>query len=236
MSKLELITVNELGRIEEIGPELAATYKIAFAGPPWNEVSRCINAGCSVSYLAEEAGCNCQCCGKPTVEAYSTDQLIENWQEDLREGGIIEVAYLNGDPQRATIARPTNPSELFERKYQVVTEMKDWLANRLPSELVWIEDTFANRDRQATSNLAQRGQTLKRVADYYGGMQIATRTLSEAIVASTLRDLRGVTATYIGGQGVGSSIVNSAFGNPGYDLPTVPDRRTLLRVNLGGGF
>lgn len=236
MSKLELITANEIARIQEIGPDLTATYKVAFAGPPWNEVSRCINAECSVAYLNQEAGCDCLSCGNPTVEAYSTDQLIENWQGVLSDEGIMEVAYLNGEPQRATIARPTTPGELYIRKYQNVPEMRDWLGSKLPSELVWIEDTFANMNKQPKGNLRQRGDTLNKIAKYYGGIQIATRTLSEAIVASTLRDFKGVTATYIGAQGVGSSVVNEVFSNPGYSLPSVPDRRTLMCVNLGQGL
>lgn len=236
MTKLELITSENADRVEEIGPTLAETYRVAFAGEPWNEASRCQNIDCAVTYSGDTAGCDCLSCGASLVEAYPTDQLISNWQENISDGGIIEVAYLGDEPQRATIARPTTPSELYNRKYQDVPEMRDWLTSRLPGNLIWIEDTFANRDRQAKGNLNQRGKTLTRIAEFYGGMQIATRTLSEAIVASTIRDLKGVTATYIGSRGVGSAIISGSYDNPGYALPSVPDRRTLLRINLTGAI
>lgn len=235
MSKLEIITSKNVDRINDIGPSLANTYRVAFAAEPWNEASRCQNTKCIIEFCADEPGCDCPSCGNPTKEAYSTDQLVSNWQENLRDSGLIEVAYLGSEPQRATIVRPTTAEELFERKYQNIPEMRDWLSTRLPDEFVWIEDTFANRQRQPRGNLNERGVTLRRVADYYGGMQIATRTLSEAIVGSTLRDLKGQTAVYIGSNSVGSTLVSNAFSNPGYQLPSVPDRRTLLRVDLTGG-
>lgn len=238
MSKLEIITSKNINRIKDIGPSLADTYRVAFAAEPWNEASRCPDIDCTVVYSGNLPGCSCKVCGSILEEAYQTNQLVSNWQDNLADAGLIEVSYLDdmdGEPQRATIVRPTTPEELFERKYKELPEMRDWISSRLPGEFIWIEDTFANRDRMPKGNLNERGATLKRVAEYYGGMKIATRTLSEAIVGSTLRDLKGKTAVYIGFSGVGSTLLSNTFSNPGYQLPTVPDRRTLLRVDLTEG-
>lgn len=232
MNELQFITRENAETLEQIGPDLAETYKIAFAGPPWNEVSQCPSTNCATGLTEYDVGCACPNCSSQLVEAYNSDELIETWQTIIaEENGYMEVAYKGGLPQRATIARPTDASELFSRKYASVPEMLPWLENRLREPFVWIEDTFANRERQATGNLTARGETLERIATFYGGMQIATRTLSPAIISATLRDVRPSSTVYIGSANVGADIVNRAFNNPGYELPTVPDKRTLLIIN-----
>lgn len=230
MSNLEVITRDNKDRIQVIGNDLARIYKIAFAGPPWYEVSKCASSNCTEQFSASDPGQPCVSCGELTEPAYEADELMDSWQQIIDEDGYIEVDCLDGLPQRATIARPTSPDELFDRKYAVVPAMRDVLSAILPEQFVWIEDTFADRERQATGNLVDRGATLKRVSEYYAGLQIATRTLSETIVAATVRDLKSGTVAYIGSEGVGVSTVNKYFNNPGYSLPTVPDRRTLLNV------
>lgn len=230
MSNLEVITRDNKDRIQVIGGDLARIYKIAFAGPPWYEVSKCASSNCAEQFSASDPGQPCVSCGEITEPAYTAEDLIGSWQRIIDEDGYIEVDYLDGLPQRATIARPTNPDELFDRKYATVPAMRDVLGIILPEQFVWIEDTFADRKRQVTGNLVNRGATLKRVSEYYAGLQIATRTLSEAIVAATVRDIKTGTVAYIGSEGVGASTVNTYYNNPGYSLPTVPDRRTLLNV------
>jgi hypothetical protein len=234
MNNLEIITAKNVDRIYELGSDLAETYKIAFAGPPWFEVSRCDQLDCSVGLSGLDVGCPCPGCKTELTEAYKTDELISSWCNMLsEEDGFMEVAIEDGLPQRATIARPTTPNELWLRKYSDVPAMKAILARLLPESFVWIEDTFANRQRRQNGNLKQRGDTLDRVAQYYGGMSIATRTLAEQIVYATLRDKRANTAVYLGNLGAGRSALNLAFANPGYELPSVPDRRTLIIVKNG---
>lgn len=231
MNKLEIITASNSSRINEIGSDLAATYKVAFAGEPWYEVSRCVQPGCANGFSEAQPGCTCSSCGETLVEAYDADGLIANWQEMLtNERAFMEVAFEEGAAQRATIARPTTAQELMERKYRDVPVMAEWLSKRFSNEFVWIEDTFADRERKPTGNLDGRGETLRKIAAYYGGALILTRTLSPAIVKSTLRDCKAFTSVFIGENGVGDEAVSSAFGNPGYALPTVPDRRTLLAI------
>jgi hypothetical protein len=231
MNNLEIITADNAERILEVGPDLAEAYKIAFAGDPWYEVSKCVDLTCGAGLSGRSVSDCCPECKGVLEEAYDTEELISSWQSmATTENALFEVAFLDGRPQRATIARPTNPAELFERKYATVSGMKPWLAQKLPEAFVWIEDTFANRNQQASGNLRERGATLGRVAQYFSSMEIVTRTLSPAIVAATLRDMWPTTVVYMGSDRVGESVVNQTFSNPGYTLPSVPDRRTLLNI------
>lgn len=231
MKNLEIITAENAERIEEIGADLAESYKVAFAGPPWNEVSRCVSDNCIIGLSSLEAGCECPECQAVLSPAYDTNELVESWVTMVREeDALLEVAFTEGLPQRATLARPTNPRELYERKYSDVPEMALVIPRLLPSSFVWIEDTFANRIRVPKGNLRQRGETIGRIASFYGDSTIATRTLAEQIVAATLRDNLASTSVYIGTNGAGREVMNNAFDNPGYKLPGVPDRRTLLVI------
>lgn len=231
MNNLEIITAENADRLEQFEDDLVAAYKTAFAGSPWFEVSRCDSDVCREQLTSLEVGTDCPGCGQCLSEAYQKDELLDEWWGQLlMKNALMEVALLDGKAQRATLARPTNPNELFYRKYWNVLQMEEPIKRLLPDNFVWIEDTFADRKRQPTGNLKNRGQTLDRIAQYYGGATIATRTLSEQVVAATLRDKRANTAVYIGSKGVGSKIVNRTFDNPGYELPSVPDTRTLLII------
>lgn len=235
MINLEILTATNVDRIREIGPDLAKTYQVAFSGPPWFEVSRCGAADCIVGLSSLAIGGSCLDCGSNLEEAYPAEELIGSWRGMLTgDDAFMEVSYEQDLPQRATIARPTTPEELFKRKYADNPAMEEPLKKLLPNEFVWIEDTFANRERKATGNLADRGETIQRIREYYDVMTIATRTLSEAVVAATLRDCPAKTAVLLGSEGVGKEITNRTFENPGYALPNVPDRRTLMIIKKIG--
>ncbi len=95
MSNLEIITADTAERIEVIGPELSASYKSAFAGPPWNEVSRCDATECETGLTALDVDCACPNCGSGLVEAYDTTQLIEGWSKMLtEENAFFEVSFV----------------------------------------------------------------------------------------------------------------------------------------------
>jgi hypothetical protein len=98
----------------------------------------------------------------------------------------------------------------------------------LPSELVWIEETFADRDKRPSGNLRERGATLGIMAAYFGGLQIATRTIQPPVVKATLRDVGRMTDLYVGTEGVGAKWLPMASSSG-----VVPDRRTVMII--GGG-
>lgn len=223
-----MIDASSVRRLDKIGASLAKTYQVAFAGEPWFERSRCPTDSCDRQFCAEQPGTNCLSCGVQLGDAYNADELVENWRTIVRsENGRIEIASEDQIPVRATIARSTDASELFNRKYSDVPAMEPWLRQNLNEDFVWIEDTFADRERSPTGNLRGRGDTLGRLAREYNGLPIATRTLSPAVVYATARDK--YTEIYIGSenqQPIISAIQRAAVGS----VVDVPDRRTLLIV------
>jgi len=104
-------------------------------------------------------------------------------------------------------------------------QMAEWIESELPPEFVWIEETFANRDVRPSGNLRARGETITRIANYFDGAPIATRTLQPAVVYATLRDSGAGTDLYIGTDGVGADMSDLARL-----VATVLDKRTLLVI------
>ena len=229
MKNRELLTGERGGRrLDDIALPLADVYKSAFAGEPWYEVSRCMTDGCSVSFCPDSPGTPCGACGNELQEAYEASELATAWRRMITdEDAMMEVGYFDGQPVRVTIARPTTPSELFTRKYAGVSVMEQWIDENLDRELVWIEDTFADRNRQPRGNLKERGRTLANVALRYNGLAVVTRTLAPQVIAATLRDAGGMTDMFIGSEGVGVAISGARR------VDSVPDRRTVLRVAQG---
>lgn len=230
MKTIETITAKNITRLDDIAEPLAGAYKVAFAGPPWFEASRCENDDCDTAFSPDMPGEVCNCCGIKLVDAYDVDALIGAWRRMIeREDASMDVTInTDGLPTLATMARPTTPDELFERKYNDVESMDRWLGANMPRELVWIEDTFANRAVSPSGNMADRGKTLGDIAMRYGGLLIATRTLTPAIIKSTLRDLGRSTELLVGENQVGDG-----FANLARSVGQVPDRRTMLKVDLG---
>lgn len=231
MKNREILT-GERGsrRLDGIAALLTDVYKAAFAGEPWYEASRCMTDDCPVGFCSDAPGTPCAGCVNELVEAYDAEELAAAWRRMITdEDAMMEIGYMGGEPVRVTLARPTTPAELYARKYADVPVMKRWTSENLDRELVWIEDTFADRRRQPRGNLKDRGQTLGNIALRYGGLAIVTRTLAPQIIAATLRDAAENTDLFIGTEGVGSAMPGArSVGN-------VPDRRTLLSVKLGAG-
>ena len=214
-------------RLKELGPDLAGTYRVAFAGEPWYEKSRCDNDICRVGFSSLNVGEECDNCRGTLAVAYPKEELTSKWMEMLkREDALFEISSEDGYPIRASIARPTSKDELYERKYSEIPPMQDWIAENLPEEFVWIEDTFADRNKQPRGNLSDRGKTLGRIAAVYSGLSIATRTLAVPVVSATLRDVGANTNVYVGTGGVGVPVNRRARS-----VGSVPDRRTLMKID-----
>lgn len=227
MLETEILVKGNGSRLLQVAPTLAETYKNAFSGSPWYEVSRCNNPACQMIFSALDQGEDCEICKYPLIEAYDTKELTMTWLSLLNNSdATFYISYdTDGQPVRATIARPTDTQELVQRKYQTITQMQPWLEEKLAGELVWIEDTFANRNKQPSGNLRDRGRILGDIAMRYGGLVIATRTLQPAIVRATVRDLGQITDVFLGADGVGAEVTTGARS-----VGDVPDKRTLIRI------
>lgn len=233
MKNIEVINSFNLGRLEEMKCDLAETYKIAFAGSPWFEVSKCAEEGCEVGFCKDQPGDSCSSCLSGLVEAYNSQELTAAWLAMIAdEDAMMEIETEADTPVRATIARPTTPGELFQRKYKDNQTVRPWLSQNLPDQLVWIEDTFANRDLRLNGNLKNRGQTLVRIAAAYGGQAIYTRTIAPQVVAATLRDVSDC-QVFVGkdNKEVISGIVQDRQYDKQKPIITIPDWRTLIAIN-----
>lgn len=223
--KIRMIDGSSRDLFDDISERMARVYKNEFAKPPWNEVSQCRNNDCAETFAALCPGGNCPQCESVLEEAYDAEGLVRAWEDALDNcGAVMEVEMIDGQFQRVTIARPTTQQELFEQKYKENSQMENWIDRTLPSRFVWIDDTFADRDRRSTGNLDGRGITLGKIAARYGGLVVATRTLQPAIVASTLRDAGARTDVYVGTNKV------MVDGYAACTVGSIPDRRTLLAV------
>ncbi len=230
-----LITKTNAAIIDDFGPELAEIYKYDFARKPWYENSKCVSEACPVQYSEQMPLNACTGCGEPMCEAYETDELTSGWSAIVKDQeGMMQLTVNDANiPLRATISRPTNPQELYERKYTDISEMEPWLNDGLPNDLVWIEDTFANVALKGNEkgNLRNRAQTLGLIALQYGGLMIATRTRVPAIVRATTRDMPNSTSVYIGR----SCEVEAEQARGAKLIDVVPDERTFLKIDNVGG-
>lgn len=212
--------------------QLAEVYKEAFARPPWNEVSQCTNEECEVNYSEQSVDNCCQGCGGPLKEAYNTQELMAAWIGILKDqNGFMELESLDDmTPLRVTIARPTTPNELYERKYAGNNEMKEWLQLYMPEVFVWIEDTFANLKVRPQGNLKNREETLQNIASAYNNLPIYTRTITPEIVAATLRAATDATV-YVGSRDTQkmTQLLTERGGTLG-DIK-LPDFRTIIAIN-----
>lgn len=228
MGRIE-ITPASIGRFDDIAEDMARAYQTAFGDPEgWNEISKCINESCTVGYCGEQVGDLCSGCGGVLIEAYDADELAAGWRNMvLDEDAFMEVALNKGGRvTSATIARPTNPSELIKRKYADDPIMAKWADATLPPKFTWIEDTFANRELQPSGNLARRSETLAAIALRYGGNDIVTRTIAPEIIGATARDAGLLTDMYVGTRGI--------TGNREAQMRSVgrvPDWRTVLVID-----
>ena len=231
MSNIETITSANVSRLEALIEPLVNTYKIAFAGPPWFEASKCINKDCTRDFCSENPDEICPECASVLTEAYDNQELEEFWRSMIEQDeALMEIELEDAIPLRATLVRPTTPAELFARKYPNNPPMEEWLKMQLPPTLVWIEDTFANRDRRAKGNLKKRGATLARIASAYSGLKICTRTIAPQIIAATLRDIKD-TKVFIGTESTRPIANIVSERRPEIEYLSVPDRRTVLAVN-----
>lgn len=213
---------------QSIYPTLVDMYRDAFARPPWYERSRCQN---EQIYLPDDPGTACQSCGTVLEEAYRADELMNNWDEALVNGGVLIVKQSGDKASFATIARPTNPGELWRRKYANNDEMEMFLVDNLPKEVVWIEDSFADLRVSQRGNMSERREVLSQIRAVCGIAAIATRTLAAPVIASTVRDMSTQTDIYSGTEEVMLS-ANYKELVRSRTVGTVPDTRTFLLIDM----
>lgn len=231
MTRTEIITPQNASRLEQFQETLADSYIEAFAGEPWGERSRCDNETCSISFSKSDIGTACEQCGVVMGPAYTPEELYKEWNSKLENDDAIFELAINDEEEavRATIAHPLTKDALFMKKYRSVPAMEGWIEQYLPHDLVWIDDTFANRHKSPTGNLRDRGITLARIALNYPTIDlIVTRTKAAEVVAATLRDVGPQTDLYIGDFPI--DLRDPDIIAQARNIGSVPDQRTLLTM------
>ena len=249
MTKLEVITREDLSRFDAVAPDLADIYVDAFRRGPWYENSRCPNDACPVGFSASDPGGDCVSCDTTLVEAYDKKDLADGWRTKLARGAILEVTRDDRDKiRRMTLALSMTIAELGAVKYPDNPVMRRWLEATVPQwmgenpVIGWIDDTAGNRiddpDTRGLYPSSERLRTLQTVSDRYGyydrcgaqiGAVVLTRTKQPAVVATTKRAVPG-TQIFVGTDGCTAGFeVNGAVEDP-RTLLAVPGRAILERV------
>ena len=197
--------------------ELVPAYQEAFAVPPWNEVSKCVEeqARCDGGLSAIAIGSLCNTCGLcPTRPAYEADELTERfdalgmsrptaWYAEQNEFGLTMGA----------VAWKALPIAIATEKYADVPEMSDWIVDRLGNErVVWLDEVFANRQLKSRGNLQNFGMFVAGLATMLDCENVAYRTIEPRMTAVPKRD----------------------FGEKAIVLTRkldVPDRRDFVMIN-----
>ncbi len=205
MSERNFYTPDE---VKPLYGEIVPTYQVAFAGYPWEEVSKCPDQlqRCVGGLSSVAVGSTCDTCDMcPTRSAYEADELIEQFN---RLGETRPTAwYTERDDEGLTLAAvawKATPSRIAEEKYADNPGMRDWFRNRLSSpaeqlarrlgfnpkepEIMWLDEVFANREIKPKGNLQNFGSCVMGLSGILGTKWVAYRTIEPRMVAAAQRD------------------------------------------------
>lgn len=173
--------------------EIVPAYQEAFAIPPWNEVSKCVDAQtrCEGGLSATAIGRICTMCGLcPTKPAYEEDELTERfdtlglsrptaWYAEQNDLGLTMAA----------VAWKAFPADIATEKYADVPEMADWMVDRLGDEpVMWLDEVFANRKLKPRGNLQNFEKFVTGLATMLDCKDVAYRTIEPRMTTVPKRD------------------------------------------------
>jgi len=208
--------------IKQFYRDVVPAYQAAFAGEPWYEVSKCADSSevqrCVGGLSRLPQGASCELCGMCiTRAAYEKEELISKfnsisetrptaWYMEKNEHGATLVA----------LAWKATPKVIAEERYADVPEMASWMEGKFQgSEIMWLDEVFADRAKKPKGNLANFGNMCQSLAETLDADRIAYRTIAPQMVIAPVRNF--------------NSSVDIYFRNEG-----VPDRRDFVIINLGG--
>ncbi len=197
--------------------EIVPAYREAFAGPPWNEVSKCVDeqVRCEGGLSAAAIGKICNMCGLcPTKPAYEADELAERFDTlGLSRPTAWYAEQNNLGLTMAAVAWKALPSDIATEKYAYVPEMADWIVDRLGDEpVMWLDEVFANRRLKSRGNLQNFGSFVTGLASMLDCSDVAYRTIEPRMTTVPKRDFGN----------------DAVVLNRGVD---VPDRRDFVTIS-----
>ena len=203
---------------EEIRPlygEIVPAYQAAFAGPPWNEVSKCVDVDVrcvgGLSPLAIGASCDI-CEGCPVRPAYDADELIKRFDELAASRPTAWYAEQSEEGlTMAAVAWKATPSQIAAEKYPDVPEMAKWFRKKLltpavrqnlwlglrkeETQIAWLDEVFANKQIKPKGNLQNFGRMVVGLAERLDAELVAYRTIEPRMTAVATRDFGKYDAT-----------------------------------------
>lgn len=197
--------------------EIVPAYQEAFAVPPWNEVSKCVDeqVRCDGGLSAVEVGSVCNTCGLcPKQQAYEADELIGRFDTLGQSRPTAWYAERNDlGLTMAAVAWKALPSDIATEKYADVPEMADWIVDSLGEQpVMWLDEVFANRKLRSRGNLQNFGGFVLGLAAVLDCEKVAYRTIEPRMTVVPKRDFGD----------------NAAVMNRKAD---VPDRRDFVTIN-----
>lgn len=202
--------------IEPLYEEIVPVYQSAFAGEPWFEVSKCVDARqrCIGSLSSVAVGSMCELCdARPTLPAYEPSELIDKFRQlasDRPTAWYAEQA--DAGISLAAVSWKAEPRLIADEKYSDTPAMADWLQQTLGSDEVgWLDEVFANKEMQVAGNLRNFGAMCNGFMERLGTDTLAFRTINARMLAASTRDF-----------GERATIYERAI--------EVPDRRDLVSL------
>ncbi len=194
MSKIRTARFAAPDEARERYDAIIPAYQAAFAAQPWYEVSKC--GGCSSGYSRQNPGDICQACGSTTGdEAYTEQELTERfdtigethpacWHIEETPAGLVLAA----------VAWIADPVQIAAEKYPGSLEMAEWLKQKYApnatssSEIVWLDEVFANRQISRRNNLVNFRPMVCGFSARLDQTKVAYRTIAPAMMRAVMRD------------------------------------------------
>lgn len=179
--------------IRPLYDEIIPAYQSAFAAPPWNEVSKCVDkqVRCDGGLSATQVGNLCDKCElRPTQTAYEADELASRFDEI----GLVRPTAWYVERGKlgltmAAVAWKASPSEIASEKYTDAPEMSSWITNKLGDKpVMWLDEVFANRQLRSQGNLRNFGSFILGLARILDCSDVAYRTIEPRMNYVAQRD------------------------------------------------
>lgn len=202
--------------------EIVPVYQWAFEGPPWNEVSKCVDSQkrCPRGFSSNQIGEDCGTCGlQLTSPAYESDELTKRF-DSIAETFPTAWYIEHNDREKialAALAWRATPKVIAEERYANAPKMSHWLSANLGDRpVVWLDEIFADRKVRPTGNLRNFKKIIAGMAINLGGDTVAYRTISKGLVRASVRDF--------GRQAEISKFKDEQIPDPG--------ERDFIKINL----
>lgn len=208
------------GEIRKYYDEIADAYQLAFAGPPWYEVSKCLDVGqrCEGGFSDLEVGEFCVKCQLCTKEpAYLETDLVSRFDDiALTRPSRWYLEFCEEKVALASLAWRANAGQIIDEKYGDRSCMRAWLINQLPFDqnVVWLDEVFANKSLRPNRNLDNFVEMVRTFMRELALPRLAYRTINPQMIS--------------GAERFGS---NARIFSREED---VPDRRDFVIITNGG--